>query len=271
MVLPCGHVGRRRRVLGRRCPRGCARWPPTPAAPRRTGGAAAGTPEGAGAGASGCGALCLAQLSRAAVPDSGPGRRADPQALRGGVRRYVSGGWDRGSVAAARPDAPRAEPRRRATRLGARAALARRLRARGLAPEAAGLGAHPAPRRAGARSRPRSCARSRLQVFPGWSGGGTRGSAGRQRSGGGREQRGRHQAAWLGPHRLQRLPGPELRAPPGPLGLGRVGGGRPWAPTPFLRPKSLQRAKAAAWSPLCLCLLSLALALFSVGACEVMI
>uniref|UniRef100_M3YDC2 Uncharacterized protein n=1 Tax=Mustela putorius furo TaxID=9669 RepID=M3YDC2_MUSPF len=52
---------------GRRCPRGCARGTPTPAAPSRTGEAAAGSPEGAG----GCGALRRAQLS----PGSSPGLR----------------------------------------------------------------------------------------------------------------------------------------------------------------------------------------------------
>lgn len=173
---------------GRRCPRSCARGTPTPSAPSRTGEAAAGTPEGAGAGASGCGALCTVQLSRGSSPGLRTRRPSRPTGAQRRGAEVRGGTCPAGGTAEAWPLRALTPPRRSVGggQLGlAPARPARRLRARWLAPAAAGLRAQPTPRRAGARSRPRSCARSRRQVFPGWSGGGTRGSARRHRSGGG--------------------------------------------------------------------------------------
>lgn len=186
----------------------------------------------------------------------------------GGTWKYVSGGWDRGSVAAARPDAPLAERRRRATRVGARAARTPSARP---------------PARSGC-SRPQSAASTSesrrllplalLRPLPSpslpgmvgrWHARLCQAPPLRQRL---RAER-RHQAAWLGPHGLRRLPGPALRAPPGPLDLGRVGGGRHWAFTPSCD-RSLCRAPGLLLGPLSVSV-SFCLSLFSFGACEVMI
>lgn len=254
---------------GRRCPRSCARGTPTPSAPSRTGEAAAGTPEGAGAGVSGCGALCRAQLSRG----PGPGLRTRrPSRPTGAPRR---GAEVRGSTCPAGGTAE-AWPLRALTppwrsvgggQLGlAPARPVRRLRARRLCSRPQSAASTSESRRLLPLALLRPLPSPSLPGMVGrWHARLCQAPPLRQRL---RAER-RHQAAWLGPHGLRRLPGPALRAPPGPLDLGRVGGGRHWAFTPSCD-RSLCRAPGLLLGPLSVSV-SFCLSLFSFGACEVMI
>lgn len=175
----------------------------------------------------------------------------------GGTWKYVSGGWDRGSVAAARPDAPLAERRRRATRVGARAARTPSARPPALQP-ASERSQHlgepaPAPARAPAPAPVAKSSRDGREVA-------------RETLPGATAQAEAESGA-AAPGCLARSP----RAPAAPwagaacaagsAGLGPGRGRASLGVHAFLRPKSLQSARAAAWSSLCLCLL-LSLPLF---------
>lgn len=225
-VLPSSRVGRRRLVLRpqvsseMRARDADARGPE----PHRRG--SGGEPGGSG-GLRGAppGVAFPGQQSR--TPDQ-EAERTHGALSRGAEVRVRRGGGDRGSVAVARPDAPRAEPRQRATRVGVRAAFA--LRPQPPAPRARPLrGPSPAPARAPAPAPVAKSSRAGREVareaLPGATAQAEAGSGG-----------GGHPAAWLGPRRLRSLPGRARRAPPGRLHLGRVGGGRPGARTPLCSP-----------------------------------
>lgn len=182
--------------------------------------AAAGTPEGAGPAPAAPRALCPGLPSRETVQDSQDQKREQiRKELRGGARRYVSGegGGGRtwlfrergvGKAAEARePGAftpPRAEtPLRVARVLHAPSHAPPRPQRQGCnrkpcrpgAPPALHEGVEPGNSEGQAHALVRSsCRSSSRQIYRRWSGGGTRGSAGRHCTGEARTRRGRRRS-----------------------------------------------------------------------------